>query len=182
MIARVALVGLEVGLLLRPVKMKVALAGGVIVVEPQVPSFEPVERPLSMVRESAVEAELAAEPATRLTGTDRPLIAPGHVDPGVPASDQEGRILPHRPELRRCIDIAEIRITPPFLRIGPASYQHQPGQGRQREQPQAASASHGSWSFHSSIHDSVIPSDPDATGTATFPRPIHPAARPGLVS
>ena len=76
----------------------------------EAPVLEPGERPFAVIGEPTVEAEVAAEPAAGFIRSDRPLIAPGHVDPGIPPADQEGRILAHRLELRRRGDVAAIGV------------------------------------------------------------------------
>src|SRR4029077_946755 len=81
-------------------EVEVPLAGGVVVVEAEIPVLEPVERTPAVIGHAAVDPEVAAESAPFVAGADRPPVAPGHVEPGVPAADLEGRLVRDRAEFR----------------------------------------------------------------------------------
>ena len=100
----------EVGLVVGAAEVEVALAGRVIVVETQVPFLQPFQGALAVVGETAVDTVAAAELATRLPGADGPLVAPGHVNPGIPTADRHRRILFDCAELRCRANVAQVPI------------------------------------------------------------------------
>ena len=107
---RIALVLGETATLIRPVEIEVSLGRRVVVVEPQLPLRQPIQRTFPVIREAAVDAVVAAELAARVARADGPLITPRHVDPSVPAADHDRRVLHDRLKLRGGSHIVEVRV------------------------------------------------------------------------
>lgn len=98
--ASVALIFGEVVPLGGAVQVQKALGCGAIVIEPQIPVIEPLERSVAVIGETAQQAIVATELSALIARADSPMEAPGHIEPRIPAADEHPRVMPDRLELR----------------------------------------------------------------------------------